>query len=84
MVESGGFYCIDWNSEDPYLLFGDMSILDDAHQNLNVELVPCNWVGESGEETIMPQCNTNSTAQREYVGVNVDLQLLYNYERLDL
>ena len=54
MVESGGFYCIDWNSEDPYLLFGDMSILDDAHQNLNVELVPCNWVGESGEETIMP------------------------------
>ena len=47
-------------------------------------LVPCNYVGEFGDHTVPPGCNSDLQAQKEYVGENFYLRILYNKERLDL
>ena len=33
LKDAGGFYCIDWDDQDPYLIYGDQNI-DDIWQNL--------------------------------------------------
>ena len=55
---SGGYNCIDWNDEDPYLVYGE-PYLGMAWQSLEVILAPCNYVGSSGQHTIPPGCNTD-------------------------
>ena len=39
----GDFHCIDWNDEDPHLVFG--TPLDRVWQSIAVVLVPCDYVG---------------------------------------
>ena len=52
----GGFECIDWDNEDePILIYGDR-YHSDVFQNLNVILVPCNYIGAFGESTVTPEC----------------------------
>ena len=40
--------------------------------------------GDLGELSIHPDCNTDYGAQRDYIGVSIYLDILYNSERLDL
>ena len=47
-------------------------------------LVPCNYVGEFGDHTVPPGCNSDLQAQKEYVGEAINLFYLHNRERLDL
>ena len=47
-------------------------------------LVPCNYVGPFGDHTIPPGCNFDLQLQKEYIGENLYLQMMYNRERLDL
>ena len=55
----GGFNCIDWKDEDPYLVYGDFAN-GSTYQALNIFLVPCNYDGEYiKSRTIEPECNTD-------------------------
>ena len=53
----GGFYCIDWDENDPYLVFGDQNKVD-IWSNLNVRLVPCNFIGPFNH-TVTQNCDPN-------------------------
>ena len=46
-METGGFNCIDWEDNEPLLVYGDQ-YADDYFRTLNVILVPCNYVGSLG------------------------------------
>ena len=74
-------YCIDWDDLESPLIYG--SFVDDMFQSLNVLLVPCNFVGRFRDHTIPPNCNPDLQSQKEYVGANLRLEIMYNRERID-
>ena len=79
----GGYNCIDWDDENPYLVYGDDST-DSIFQSLEVILAPCNYVGQFGEPTIPPGCTYDLQAQKNYLTDNLYLSILSNQESLDL
>ena len=53
--------CIDWDDLESPLIYGND--LSDVLQELNVLLVPCNYIGEFGDHTIPPGCNSDLQSQ---------------------
>ena len=77
-----GFNCIDWDDEDPYMIYGNL--LEGAFQSFNVMLVTCNYKTFSGHDAIQPGCSTDIQKQKEYIkDGDLYLNILHNQERLD-
>ena len=74
---AGGFNCIDWDNDNPYLVFGD-STNDDVWQNLNILLVTCDYIGQFGYHTVPEECNTSLQEQKDYIGKDLNLSILHN------
>ena len=64
-----GFYCIDWDDDNPFEIYGQQTGLN--YQRLEVILVPCNYVhkefGETGDY-VRDECQSDLESQKEYLG----------------
>ena len=67
-----GFFCLNWNGEAPYKLWGGEN--NDDYQRFEVNFLPCNSIsddlgimkGELG--VVSPDCETDLEEQIKYVG----------------
>ena len=74
LKEEEGLYCIDWDDENPYLIYG---IEDDPeYARLDVKLAPCNEI--DSDKYIDPACNFDPEKQFDYLSSSVDLIVLFN------
>ena len=64
-----GFYCIDWDDDKPFEIYGQTSGLN--YQRLEAILVPCNYVhkefGEVGDY-VREECKSDLDSQINYLG----------------
>ena len=64
-----GLYCIDWNDEDPTLIYGKEIYMN--YSRLEIIFLPCNYLhNEYGfnEEKISPDCIADLEQQIKYIG----------------
>ena len=76
-----GLWCLDWDDEDPFLIFGQESDADYAR--LDFKLAPCNEISTTKETSFSLECNTDKQKQFEYTGETIQLILYHNSERFD-
>ena len=63
------FYCLDWDIEDPYEIYGNVA--DDSYQRVEMLLLPCNvvmsGVGTSPKWEVNENCEGSLEEQLKYV-----------------
>ena len=61
--------CIDWDDEDPYLLYGKDK--DVNHLYIDVAIVPCNYIHDEFDKdttwTVPAECIDDKEKQFEYL-----------------
>ena len=79
-----GFYCIDWDDEDSFIVKGNENNVNYAR--LEFVLVPCNYVhAEFGptDDYIRDGCIADQAAQQKYLG-NLRTMVYHTTERFDI
>ena len=64
-----GFYCLDWDDDEPFEIYGRES--GSNYQRLEVILVPCNYVHKEISDvgdTVKEECKSDLASQIEYLG----------------
>ena len=79
MIEDNAFYCIDWDDDNPYLIYGQED--DPEYARLDFKLGPCNEISDNPQ--IHPNCNYDPDDQFEYLTHSIDLIVLHNNQRFD-
>ena len=77
-----GLYCIDWNDEDPILIYGKE--IDMNYSRLEIVFLPCNYLHNQygyKEDTISPDCIADLEQQIKYIGASWFI-LYTNQERI--
>ena len=75
--EKNGFYCIDWDDDNPLLIYGYEG--DSDYARLDFRLGPCNEISFTPD--IHPECNYDLEKQLEYLSSVIKLNVLHNNER---
>ena len=76
------FYCLDWDDEDPFELYGTFgtSSTTSTFQMLEFNVMPCNIkhteVNPEGLFTVSEECITDLEEQIEYLGRTPIFQIL--------
>ena len=79
-----GFYCLDWDKNEPFEIFGDEN--QDNYRRLELNFMPCNSIGTDlgimqGELGVVnSECETSLEKQSEYIGKS-HLLILANMAR---
>lgn len=78
-MRQNGLYCLDELPDDLKIGGG---ITSDWRSELTVAVVPCNakffW-----DDEISPDCITDITAQKNYLGSSIQIAFLSNFDRVD-
>ena len=77
MKEESGFYCIDWDDDNPFKIFGTEG--DPDYARLDFKLGPCNEIAITPD--VHPECHYDPEDQFEYLTNAIDLIVLTNNER---
>ena len=81
-----GFFCLDWDDEDPFQIFGN-SEFSSNYKVLEAILAPCNYlhkeIDPKGVYSIGEECNTDPEEQFKYLSSSLEMRILYNRERFD-